>query len=715
MSGAQVGDVLLEIDGFEIDESIWIARRDAGVSFKIVTEADRRTIEYSGQKEMPANSVVAVWWTTSIVFALASFFVFWRSNRSPEVLAASILFFAAATAFAVAPAGARWIPWALHVLSVSIDWSASLFLVFFYLLWSGHKGGSRRLGSLAWAMAAWALAINISYSLAITVFPEIHTVMRRASFAQIAVGLLGGIALLISSYINTDSVPMRERLRIMVFGISMAVLPFVVLSVVPVAMGTSALVRAEFTILALIFLPLSFGYAILRHQLMGIRRLVHRGAAYVLITSVILIIYASLIAILRSVGGSDVSDNVSVQIVLLAVLFAAVPFMSGSRRLALLAVDRLLYRDYVDHSGLTRRASVSAASANDMDGINRSVLGTIARELRLSFAAFVWIDNGRVSVKSSVGDIPKVFVDSLGKQVGQDDSSSVSQMRVNSQQATAVLVTVSRRAQRMWVLCLGPKETEEPFGKEDLDLAQSVAGHVATMVEKLELIEELQTKAAELSDLNQRLIHSQETERARVASYLHDEPLQQITDLIWRHADSDLPPAVEDELRRITHGLRNFTAGLHPAVLEHLGLVRALEWLGSEMTATAGINVIFDNRDLRPNDEIHSEIELSVHRIAQEALTNCQRHSEADTVWLRLYRGEDQVELVVEDDGVGIASPDNEVSGAKLGIVGMRERAHQMAGSLRVESRKPRGTKVVASFPLKCSRTTAEPRSLERT
>ena len=610
--------------------------------------------------------MVTVLWATSIVFALASFFLFWRSNRSAEVLAASVLFFTAATAFAVAPAGARWIPWALHVLNVSIDWSASLFFVFFYLLWRGHKDGSQRLGGLAWAMAAWALAINILYSLDVTVLPEIHTVMVRASFAQIAVGLLGGIALLVSSYISTDSVPMRERLRIMGFGISLAVLPFVVLSVAPVAMGTSSLGRAEFTILAVIFLPLSFGYAILRHQLMGIRRLVHRGAAYILITSAILIIYASLIAILRSVGGSDVSENVTVQIVLLAVLFAAIPFMSGSRRLALTAVDRLLYRDYVGHAGLTRRASVSAASASDLDGINRSVLGTIARELRLSFAAFAWVDHGNVYIKSSVGEIPDGFVDSLGSQAGQDESNSVFEMPVNGHQTTAVLVTVSKRTQGVWVLCLGPKETEEPFGKEDFDLAQSVAGHVATMVEKLELIEELQTKSTELRDLNQRLTHSQEAERARVASYLHDEPLQQITDLIWRHADSDLPPAVEDELRRITYGLRNFTAGLHPAVLEHLGLVRALEWLGSEITASVGLKVVFDHRDLRPNDRIHPEIELAIYRIAQEALTNCQRHSKADTVWLQLSQEGDQVELVVEDNGVGISSPNKSVSGATL-------------------------------------------------
>ena len=53
MSGARAGDVLLEIDGAKVDESTWIARQDAGVSFKILTEADRRTIEYSGWERMP--------------------------------------------------------------------------------------------------------------------------------------------------------------------------------------------------------------------------------------------------------------------------------------------------------------------------------------------------------------------------------------------------------------------------------------------------------------------------------------------------------------------------------------------------------------------------------------------------------------------------------------------------------------------------------------
>ena len=550
--------------------------------------------------------------------------------------------------------------------------------------------------------------------------PGVFHAVNQLRFIQYGVGLSGGVAYLVSSYLHSDSPVKSEQLRIMAFGITAAVLPFIVLNVAPNAIVPNAISRdpivpPEVTILSVILVPLCFAYAIMRYQLMGIRRLVHRGAAYALISIAVIMIYGALIAILRAAGGSDVSENTGVQILLLAVLFAAIPFMTGTRRLAFAAVDRLLYRDYIDHADLTRRASIGAASAGHMDQITTAVLGTIAEELRLSFAAFIGINNGTPSVKASVGNLSEEVTGTLSTAVGatREKPVSVSEMAIPSYPGQALLVQVRRDAQRAWALCLGPKVTEEAFRREDLDLAESVAGHVATMVEKLELLEELQTKTVELSELNRRLVQTQETERARIASYLHDEPLQQISDLIWQHAGSNLPPKVKGELRHITEGLRDFTTRLHPALLQDLGLVRALEWLGSETRTTSGFKLVFDPGSLGRNEKLDPDVELALYRITQEALTNCQRHAQATTVWVRLIRDEDQITLLVEDDGIGLPPAEEFEHRARLGLVGMRERAEQVGGDMRISSRDLSGTKVEASLPILQSTAPTEKRDNE--
>jgi signal transduction histidine kinase len=283
-----------------------------------------------------------------------------------------------------------------------------------------------------------------------------------------------------------------------------------------------------------------------------------------------------MIAALRWLAGPGVSENPAVQLLLFAVLCGSIPLISGARRLAFGTVDRLLYREYLDHPNLNRKISVGTASAQEVDDLRTRGLEPLVGELRLSFAALLGVVEGRVAPKILVGHLPL------------EDAVSYVEVNTGSNPGSAALVTIRDRDGKHWLLCLGPKTSEETFSREDLDLAQSLAGHFATIMQKLELLQELQTKAGELRELNRRLTGTQEEERSRIASYLHDEPLQQISNLIWRHAGVDLAPQVQRELQGIAEDLRNFTARLQPGVLEDLGLVRALEWLGAEAAATGG-------------------------------------------------------------------------------------------------------------------------------
>jgi signal transduction histidine kinase len=703
-AGVQAGDILVALDGVRVDEQSWRVKGDTGIEFSFIATRSGDVAPQLYRRDPQFNgALTGSFLTLSLVFAAVSFFIFARANRSNEILALSLFLIVSAIALAVAPATDRLHQWALHTEAIAVDWSAASFFVFFSLFHSRVKSRNGVGRILALAIVILTLTLDVLYAFTVAGMLAMYDWVRQLQFALLVIGYLGGVAYLVIIYLAGVPAVAREQVRIMALGIIAAVVPFAVLSIAPVAVGLSWVLRPELAVLASIFIPLSLGYAILRHQLMGIRRLVHRGAAYALISLAVLFIYGGLIAMLRVVSGPDVSSNLAVQIVLLSVLFTAVPFVSGTRRLAFAAVDRLLYQEYVDHAELARQVSIQAAYANHMDELATTVLGTIARELRLSFAAFIGVSSGRASVEASVGAIPKEFTQALGSPEiagANGHSELLSQVAVQSCPGHAVLVKLRKSAKDAWILYLGPKVTEEPFQREDLELAQSIASHVATIVEKLELLDELRSKAAELRELNRRLVQAQETERARIASHIHDEPLQQITNLIWRHAGSGLTPEAQQELQRIAEDLRNFTARLHPALLEDLGLARALEWLGSEASAASGFKVIFNYEPIERYDRLSPETQLALYRIAQEALTNCRRHANASAVWVSLCREKDQINLVVEDDGIGFQQDKGFEPGKRLGLIGMRERAEQLGGHLRIMPRSPSGTKVVASLPI---------------
>jgi signal transduction histidine kinase len=136
---------------------------------------------------------------------------------------------------------------------------------------------------------------------------------------------------------------------------------------------------------------------------------------------------------------------------------------------------------------------------------------------------------------------------------------------------------------------------------------------------------------------------------------------------------------------------------LHPPLLDELGLASALRWLADGLRNRGGIEVRLDLPESTPR--LPPEEELTLFRIAQEALTNAQRHSTSPWVALRLQRSGNSIALEVEDGGRGIAGKED-VRGAPslgVGLAGMRERMRQIGGTFTVESTGS-GTRIRASI-----------------
>jgi len=135
--------------------------------------------------------------------------------------------------------------------------------------------------------------------------------------------------------------------------------------------------------------------------------------------------------------------------------------------------------------------------------------------------------------------------------------------------------------------------------------------------------------------------------------------------------------------------------------LDDLGLVPALEWLTSDLTNHFGIAIALEV--LGSVHRFPPEIELILFRIAQEALRNVWKHSEASKAWVTVKFGDDKTVLTVKDNGKGFELPerieDLAVVG-KLGLAGMQERAQLIGGRLTLQSELGKGTTVTAEAPI---------------
>jgi PAS domain S-box-containing protein len=203
------------------------------------------------------------------------------------------------------------------------------------------------------------------------------------------------------------------------------------------------------------------------------------------------------------------------------------------------------------------------------------------------------------------------------------------------------------------------------------------------------------------------VLNAQEEERRRVAQELHDDTIQglvQLCRMIDECEEQENCGARARDVRHRTEGIigevRRFANGLRPPAIDDLGLAEAVERLVRDLENRSPIEAEF--RVTGAEGRLSPESKLALFRIAQEAMRNVERHSHAGRVQVALHFAPEAVRLLVVDDGDGFDAPsaaDRSVNEQKLGLMGMRERAHTVGGTFVLESRPGRGTSVVAEAP----------------
>ena len=266
----------------------------------------------------------------------------------------------------------------------------------------------------------------------------------------------------------------------------------------------------------------------------------------------------------------------------------------------------------------------------------------------------------------------------------------------------ALLVPLSYRGRSIGVLAALDHVGEAPeFSPEDESLLMGFAASAAMALAAAQSMAEARLRES---------IDVAERERARWARELHDETLQGLGALRVRLAASlRLEPAemgeavatavtqIEDEIAN----LRSLITELRPAALDELGLGAAIEGLADNHAATTGmgiqVNLALAREGGIVNERLDRELESSVYRLVQEALTNVAKHAEAEGVWIDVTQDNTSISIVVRDDGVGF---DMDERPTGFGLIGMRERVALAGGSLTIVSTPGVGTVLRGRIPV---------------
>ena len=238
-------------------------------------------------------------------------------------------------------------------------------------------------------------------------------------------------------------------------------------------------------------------------------------------------------------------------------------------------------------------------------------------------------------------------------------------------------------------------------------MMESMTPLIGEALQRFDMEAALKASREQLRSLSSHLQAAREEERLRLAREIHDDLGQTLTAAIMELGLLRKEPrtggAAMERLESVAalideaiEDIQRICAELRPRMLDHLGLRAAIEWSVKKFTDRTGINCILD----APHDplKLSPATETALFRIFQETLTNVSRHAEATQVSIRLGIEDNNLVLEVSDNGKG-ASRSKMLGDNAFGIIGIRERTHELGGEVTFTSTRHKGTTVRVKVP----------------
>ncbi len=494
---------------------------------------------------------------------------------------------------------------------------------------------------------------------------------------------LGELAILVVvqlyRYRRVSSPLQRQQTKWVVFGFAVPVtvdvlgnVPYVIF---PELAGPGSLYPLAHNVVVPflpLFIPLSFGFAMLRHRLWDIDVLINRTLVYATLTAIIVGVYVLVVGILSTL----LHTFGNFLIALLATGLVAVLFQPLRARLQR-GVNRLMYGERDDPYAVLSRLASRLEATLAPEAILPTIVETVAQALKLPYAAIALKQGDELIPAASYG-------------LSQDNP---------------FILPLVYQTEPIGQLLLAPRAPGEAFTASDRRLLEDIAHQAGVAAQAVRLTTDLQRS-------RERLVSTREEERRRLRRDLHDGLGATLAALhlqagairtLMRHdlaaADAEMLE-LQAEIRSTIADIRRLVYALRPPTLDELGLVGAIRQYaaqydlpGTQSESDGCLRVAVEAPEHLP--ALPAAVEVAAYRIVQEALTNVARHAHARTCTVRLAIP-DAFQLEISDDGVGFPAQ----SYAGVGLLSMRERAAESGGSCLVESAPGNGTRILVHLPL---------------
>ena len=524
---------------------------------------------------------------------------------------------------------------------------------------------------LAAAVVAVAAAV-VGFGFApgrLTDFPSVHNpmsvdalgavtrVLQRAFFPLILIATVGAVASLVMRSRHGDP-RTRQPLRL----VTASMVAFVALVALVNALPLPLFLAAALQVGAALLVPAAIVIGVLQRRLFDIRVIVKPSLVYAALTVSVLGLYVAVVQLVGRLGGHAVGLVVATGV-------AAVAFEPLHQRLQH-GVDRLLHGDRADPAAAVTRLAGHLGESTSPTALLAAAAAGVGEALQVPGVRVTAVDGERVVSEAEWGgfptDVERVPVGFYGGVVGY--------------------------------LELAQREAGTVLDRADGRVLARLLPHLGTAMHIVVL-------TADLHAARERAVLAREEERRRIRRDLHDGlgpvlaglglGLEGAADLVATDPDHarELLVELSEEVHAMIGDVRRLVYELRPPSLDDLGLLGALREHASSIGRRPGaVAVTIDAPDELP--VLPAAVEVAVFRIAMEALTNVERHAHARRCTVRL-RVDDDVEVTVEDDGVGI-----DACGSGVGLSSMQERVQELNGLWCVEPRKPTGTRLRAQLPL---------------
>jgi signal transduction histidine kinase len=482
----------------------------------------------------------------------------------------------------------------------------------------------------------------------------------------------------------------KQQIKWVVFGVSAALCGLFGFLLLPAFLSPSLHLRPSLSNnliintgvnLSFLFIPFSFGFAILRYRLWDIDLLINRTLVYGMLTAAIVALYALIVGSLGALFQSEGNLLISLLTTgLIAMLFA--PLRERLQR----GVNRLMYGERDDPYTVLSRLGGQLESSLALETVLPNLIRTIKEAFKLPYVAI------ELRIEQSESNEEEAF----------ETAASSGSMSPTSGTKGYQKLPLTYQGELLGRLILAPRTPGENFSPADWRLLTDLARQAGAALYAVRLTTALQRS-------RERLVLAREEERRRMRNDLHDGIGPQLAALILK-IDTAQNRLTHDPLagellsdlavrtRQIVSDVREVVYNLRPPILDGMGLVAAIQEMAARNTEITPSSLQIQVKVPDSLPALPAAVEVALYRISQEALANVVQHSRARncTVWLRVNEAESQIYLEICDDGKGLA-PERRKN---VGLYSMVERAVEIGGTCTFESEPAGGVAVRVRLPI---------------